>query len=71
MTKDISKGFIITYNSLNLPQLVSSSVTDYARYTYDAAGTKLAKTVVTNGTAENILNYRYSGHIFCTKAKKI
>ncbi len=69
MTKDISKGFIITYNSLNLPQLVSSSVTDYARYTYDAAGTKLAKTVVTNGTAENILNYRYSG-IFLYEGKE-
>ncbi len=59
MTKDISKGFIITYNSLNLPQLVSSSVTDYARYTYDAAGTKLAKTV-TNGTASTVRT-DYSG----------
>ncbi len=69
MTYDISKGFTLTYNSLNLPQLVSSSVTDYARYTYDAAGTKLAKTVVTNGTAENILNYRYSG-IFLYEGKE-
>ena len=58
MVKDISKGFTIAYNSLNLPQLVSS-VNDYARYTYDAAGTKLAKTI-TNGSASTVRT-DYSG----------
>ncbi len=58
MVKDISKGFTIAYNSLNLPQLVSS-VNDYARYTYDAAGTRLAKTI-TNGSASTVRT-DYSG----------
>lgn len=58
MTKDISKGFTITYNRLNLPQQVSLA-TDNALYTYDAAGTKLARTV-TNGTAATT-RYYYSG----------
>ncbi len=58
MTYDISKGFTLTYNSLNLPQLVSMA-SDYARYTYDAAGTKLAKTV-TNGSASTVRT-DYSG----------
>ena len=58
LTFDISKGFTITYNRLNLPQQVSLA-TDNAKYTYDAAGTKLARTI-TNGTAA-ATRYYYSG----------
>lgn len=59
MTKDVSKGFTLTYNRMNLPEKVSYT-TDYALYTYDAAGSKLAKTV-TNGTA-GATRYSYSGN---------
>lgn len=59
MTYDVSKGFTVAYNRLNLPQKVSIA-NDYAQYTYDATGAKLAKTVV-NGTGNTTL-YAYSGN---------
>ncbi len=46
LTKDDNKGLTsIDYNVLNLPRLVVQSNGDVITYVYDAAGTKLAKTV--------------------------
>lgn len=58
MTYDVSKGFTIAYNRLNLPEKISCA-NDYAQYTYDASGAKLVKTI-TNGPA-NTTRYYYSG----------
>jgi RHS repeat-associated protein len=60
MIYDVSKGFNITYNQLNLPQQVSC-VNDYALFTWDAAGNKLAKKVYGN-MAGNTTRYDYSGN---------
>jgi RHS repeat-associated protein len=59
MTYDVSKGFTITYNQLNLPQQISC-VNDYALYTWDAVGNKLAKKVYGNTAATT--RYDYSGN---------
>ncbi|WP_340066897.1 hypothetical protein [Ascidiimonas aurantiaca] len=49
MTRDDNKGITnITYNHLNLPTQVSFANGD-VQYTYDAAGSKLRKTVTENG----------------------
>jgi len=59
MIYDVSKGFNITYNQLNLPQQISC-VNDYALYTWDAVGNKLAKKVYGNTAATT--RYDYSGN---------
>ena len=60
MTYDVSKGFTISYNLLNLPRQVSC-INDYALYTWDASGAKLDKTVY-GSTAGNTTRYDYSGN---------
>ncbi len=51
MEEDKNKGITeIAYNHLNLPKKVTFTPTKYIEYTYDAAGTKLAQTVVDGGT---------------------
>ncbi|MDW3194247.1 MAG: RHS repeat-associated core domain-containing protein [Cytophagales bacterium] len=46
ITKDANKGLtLIDYNILNLPRQVTEANGDVITYIYDAAGTKLAKTI--------------------------
>jgi RHS repeat-associated protein len=45
MTYDPSKKITVSYNPLNLPQLVEFDNSDFIEYTYTATGTKLRKTV--------------------------
>jgi RHS repeat-associated protein len=45
MTYDPSKKITVSYNPLNLPQLVEFDNNDFIEYTYTATGTKLRKTV--------------------------
>ena len=47
--KEITGASAITYNHLNLPQLVTFTGNRGIAYTYDAAGIKLQKTVSDNG----------------------
>ena len=52
LTKDSNKGIAsITYNSLNLPQVVTFSNGNTITYLYNADGRKLRTIHVTNGTA--------------------
>ena len=52
LTKDSNKGIAsITYNSLNLPQVVTFSNGNTITYQYTADGRKLRTVHVTNGTA--------------------
>ncbi len=60
MNSDPSKGTTIKYNYLNLPKEVSFGANDNLRYTYDATGNKLTKTVELDGNAE-IGRTDYSG----------
>src|SRR5690606_28503075 len=49
LTKDLNKNITaITYNHLNLPELITISGKGSIRYQYDAAGNKLKKTVTDN-----------------------
>lgn len=51
MTQDFNKGVeFIKYNYLNKPYYISFNRSNYITYIYDAAGTKLKKTVHYNGT---------------------
>ncbi|MEM1408181.1 MAG: RHS repeat-associated core domain-containing protein [Bacteroidota bacterium] len=46
LTKDLNKGIVgITYNHLNLPEIVEKDDGQRIQYTYDAAGLKLAQQV--------------------------
>ncbi len=51
----------IDYNYLNLPEKVNFGANDNLRYTYDATGNKLTKTVELDGNDE-IGNTDYSGN---------
>ena len=64
MTRDYNKGdSIITYNFLNLPNVVTlNSGKGNITYTYDAAGNKLQKTIVDKTISPNkTTNYYYAG----------
>ncbi|WP_010518689.1 DUF6443 domain-containing protein [Croceivirga radicis] len=66
MTSDLNKGITsISYNHLNLPTSIDidGGVIDYV---YDAAGTKLKKTVSTGSVTEYAGNYLYSGNTTST-----
>ena len=61
LTKDSNKGIAsITYNSLNLPQVVTFSNGNTITYLYTADGKKLRTVHVTNGTATTT---DYSGNV--------
>ena len=62
MNSDPSKGTTIKYNYLNLPKEVSFGANDNLRYTYDATGNKLTKTVELDGNAEIGRGMDYSGN---------
>ena len=63
MTKDDNKGITnITYNHLNLPEIVSLG-SDNITYIYDATGLKLKKIVSTGGTTEYAGNYIYKDNV--------
>jgi RHS repeat-associated protein len=51
----------ITYNHLNLPTLITFSGNNSIEFLYDAAGTKLRKTVRTNGTITYVQDYLAGG----------
>lgn len=58
--KSLNEGSI-TYNYLNLPQLVQKTTTAYVRYTYDATGRKLKQLAVdeTEKTTEYLGEFLY------------
>ena len=62
-TMDYNKGITsIAYNFLNLPTLVTIPGKGTIAYTYDAAGTKLQKTMTDQTVTPNkITNYYYAG----------
>ena len=60
MTYDISKGINLKYNSLNLAR-VATIANDSVRYTWNAAGVKLARCVM-GATAQNNTRFDYSGN---------
>ncbi len=51
----------ISYNHLNLPTLITFSGNNSIEFLYDAAGTKLRKTVRTNGTVTYVQDYLAGG----------
>ncbi len=51
----------ITYNHLNLPTLITFSGNNSIEFLYDAAGTKLRKTVRTNGSVTYVQDYLAGG----------
>jgi RHS repeat-associated protein len=70
MTKDLNKDIVnITYNHLNLPEVVEKADGQRIRYSYDAAGIKLAQHVeqgervyssdFSAGVDETLLTYAY------------
>src|SRR5690606_19318898 len=63
LTKDLNKNITaITYNHLNLPELITISGKGSIRYQYDAAGNKLKKTVTDNtGSTPKITTTDYMG----------
>ena len=62
MVKDKNKNIDnITYNHLNLPVFVELA-TGNITYTYDAAGVKLSKQVITNGFSPDIKKTFYAGN---------
>ena len=67
MTADANKGITsILYNHLNLPTQVSFDSGGTINYVYDAAGTKLKKTVSTGAVTEYSGNHVYSGNLSST-----
>jgi RHS repeat-associated protein len=59
MTMDYNKGITsISYNYLNLPNVVTINSQRQITYTYDAAGNKLQKSVLDSGKTRN---YYYAG----------
>ncbi|MDP4252276.1 MAG: hypothetical protein Q8918_19430, partial [Bacteroidota bacterium] len=63
LTSDYNKSITsITYNYLNLPQVVSITGKGTITYTYDAAGNKLQKTTLDQTVTPNkTTNYYYAG----------
>jgi RHS repeat-associated protein len=57
LKEDKNKSITTTYNHLNLPERVDFGNNNYIIYTYDAAGTKLAKTVYASGQSPITTNY--------------
>ena len=54
LTQDLNKNITsITYNHLNLPEVITVTGKGTITYTYDAAGNKLKKTTVENPTVAN------------------
>ena len=59
MTMDYNKGITsISYNYLNLPNVVTINAQRKITYTYDAVGNKLQKSVLDSGKTKN---YYYAG----------
>lgn len=50
MTYDLNRDFVVQYNHLNKPTLITLSSSNTIEYIYDAAGTKLQQRVNNNGT---------------------
>jgi len=67
LVNDRNKGIeTITYNYLNLPETITITGKGTIQYTYDAAGTKLRKTVIdnTNGTQATTVTTYIGGFIY-------
>ncbi|HMJ47488.1 MAG TPA: T6SS effector amidase Tae4 family protein [Ferruginibacter sp.] len=54
LTVDLKKGTAISYNELNKPTMIRVSSTKKIEYRYDAAGTRISKTVTDNSSVKYI-----------------
>lgn len=57
MIKDRNKGISISYNYLNLPELITLANGDQVKYIYDAAGVKRAKEIYSDGNRISVTDY--------------
>ena len=67
MTSDSRKSIIVTYNYLDLPDTVKQGISELV-FTYDAAGNKLYKQLITAGTIVSQRHYVEDAEVTATSS---